>query len=165
MSKIYDLIVVKIKFNIVLKKMLQRKQSLAIRRLRSIDPTRRASMSARVCEIFLQADMLGESYTMSLSKGVHQLPSRIGVLLSLFVSTILIVYSGFKIHIMIEKNDTVMHSITEEFYYNTDYVMDSSKNFYFAVALTGFDNEEERALDPSIAEIKFFSYEWDIHET
>ena len=102
---------------------------------------------------------------MSLSKGVHQLPSRIGVLLSLFVSTILIVYSGFKIHIMIEKNDTVMHSMTEENYYDTDYVMDSSKNFYFAVALTGFDNEEERALDPSIAEIKFFSYEWDIHET
>ena len=108
--------------------------------------------------------MLGEAYTMSISKGVHQLPSRIGVLLSLFISTILIVYTGFKMNIMIEKNDNVMYSMTEEFHYDNDYVMDSSKYFYFAFALTGFDNERERLLDPSIAEIKFIFYEWDIYE-
>ena len=144
--------------------MMKQKRSLNIQPIRNQSRATRASMSAKVCERFLQADVLGEAYTMSISKGVYQLPSRIGVLLTLFISTILIVYTGFKMNIMIEKNDNIMYSTTKEFYYAHDYVMDSSKYFYFAFALTGFDNEQESILDPSIAEIKFIAYEWDMYE-
>ena len=101
---------------------------------------------------------------MSISRGVYQLPSRIGVLLTLFISTILIVYTGFKMNIMIEKKDNIMFSTIKEFYYDQDYVMDSSKYFNLAFALTGFDNEHESVLDPSIAEIEFIAYEWDVFE-
>ena len=101
---------------------------------------------------------------MSISKGVQQLPSRIGVLLTLFISTVLIAYTVFKTNIMIEKNGNDMHSTIQEYHYGPDYVMDSSKYFNFAVALTGFDNEQESVLDPSIAELKFIANEWNIYE-
>ena len=90
---------------------------------------------------------------MSISKGINRLPSRIGAFLTLFVSIILIAYTGNKMHILIEKNDDVMYSMTEDYFYDSDYIMDSSKYFNFAIALTGFDNVRESILDPSIAEV------------
>ena len=113
----------------------------------------KASMSVRICEQFLKQDIFGEAYTMSISKGINRLPSRIGAFLTLFVSIILIAYTGNKMHILIEKNDDVMYSMTEDYFYDSDYVMDSSKYFNFAIALTGFDNVRESILDPSIAEV------------
>ena len=63
----------------------------------------KTSVSVIFCEKFLQTDIFGEAFTMSISKGIQRLPSRIGVLLTLFVSLILIAYTGFKMQIMIEK--------------------------------------------------------------
>ena len=42
--------------------------------------------------------------------------------------------------------------------------MDMSKGLYFALALTAYDNERESVLDPSIAEIVFYEYEWGIND-
>ena len=124
----------------------------------------KASISVWICEKFLKTDIFGEAFTMSISKGIHRLPSRIGVLLTLFVSMILIAFTFNKVQIMIEKNDDVMYSMTEDYYYDSEYVMDASKYFNFAIALTGFDNDRESVLDPSIAELYFMAYEWDIYE-
>ena len=62
---------------------------------------------------------------------------------------------------MIYRPDNVLMSNTKDFFYDSDYVMDTSKFLNFAVALTGFDNERESILDPSIAELVFFAKEWD----
>ena len=67
------------------------------------------------------------------------MPSRIGVLLTFLLTIILLAYTGFKMSIMFNRNDNVMTSITNEFHYDSDYVMDRSKNFNFAVALIGLD--------------------------
>ena len=105
--------------------------------------------------------MFGEAFTMSISKGVHRLPSRIGVLLTFLLTIILLAYTAFKMSIMINRNDNVMTSIINEFHYDSDYVMDRSKYLNFAIALSGFDKEQENILDPSIAEIKFEAHEWE----
>ena len=99
---------------------------------------------------------------MSISRGVHRLPSRIGVLLTLLTSVILIGYTVFKMSIMVNRRDNVMMSTTNDFYYDSDYVMDRSKYFNFAVALTAFDNVRENILDPSLAQVKFYAEEWEI---
>ena len=57
-----------------------------------------------------------------------------------------------------------MMSTTKEYYYDTDYVMDRSKFLNLAVALSGFDNEHENILDPSIAELKFYADSWDVDD-
>ena len=88
---------------------------------------------------------------MSISKGVHRLPSRIGVLLTFLLTIILLAYTAFKMSIMIKRNDNVMTSMKNEFHYDSDYVMDRSKYFNFAVALAGLDDYEGNILDPSIA--------------
>ena len=62
---------------------------------------------------------------------------------------------------MIYWPENVLMSNTKEFFYDSDYVMDTSKFLNFAVALTGYDNEHESILDPSIAELVFFAKEWD----
>ena len=62
---------------------------------------------------------------------------------------------------MIYRPYFVLMSNTKEFFYDSDYVMDSKTFLNFAVALTGFDNEWENILDPSIAELVFFANEWD----
>ena len=64
---------------------------------------------------------------MSISKGVYRLPSRIGVLLTFLFTIILLVYTAFKMSIMIKRNDNVMTSIVNEFHYDSEYVMDRSK--------------------------------------
>ena len=42
---------------------------------------------------------------------------------------------------MIYRPDSVLLSNTKELFYDSDYVMDTSKFLNFAVALTGYDNE------------------------
>ena len=38
-----------------------------------------------------------------------------------------------------------------------------SQGFNVAVALSGFDEEQDYLLDPSIGEIKFYFSEWDVY--
>ena len=58
---------------------------------------------------------------------------------------------------MIYRPDNVFLGSTRELFYDSEYVMDTGKYLNFAVALTGFDNESETILDPSIAELVFFA--------
>ena len=68
------------------------------------------------------------------------LPSSLGVFLTLIVLFLMTGYIVHKTNIWITKDETEIISINKELHYDSDYVMDTSKGMFFALAFTGFDN-------------------------
>ena len=64
-----------------------------------------------------------------------------GVFLTLIVLFLMTGYIVQKTNVWITKNETDMMSMIKEMHYDSDYVMDTSKGMFFALALTGYDNE------------------------
>ena len=63
-----------------------------------------------------------------------------GVFLTLIVLFLMTGYIVHKTNIWITKDETEIISINKELHYDSDYVMDTSKGMFFALAFTGFDN-------------------------
>ena len=63
-----------------------------------------------------------------------------GVFLTLIVLFLMTGYIVQKTNIWIAKDETDMMSSIKEMHYDSDYVMDTSKGMFFALAFTGFDN-------------------------
>ena len=63
-----------------------------------------------------------------------------GVFLTLIVLFLMTGYIVQKTNIWITKDETEIISINKELHYDSDYVMDTSKGMFFALAFTGFDN-------------------------
>lgn len=92
---------------------------------------------------------------MKLSSGVTGLPTIAGAFVSIVIYILMVGYVVQKSSIMLLRSDNEMMSIEKEFFYDDLDVMDSSQFLNVAVAFTGYDNDQENLLDPSIGELQF----------
>ena len=83
------------------------------------------------------------------------MPTAAGVFFTLLLLVILLGYAYQKTDILVSRSSVDTLSNTNMSYYADDYVFDSTKGLFLAVAFTAYDEETENILDPTIGEIVF----------
>ena len=123
-------------------------------------PVQKPSMRAKTCNKLLSWDQFGNQYQMTLAEGVVSLPTSMGAFMTIFLMIVLFCFTILKTYNMILRKDVNISSTINENVYSDSDVFDYSQGLYFAVAFTGYDNEREIMLDPSIGELEFYVEEW-----
>ena len=83
--------------------------------------------------------------------------TNLGAIFSLCLIIVLLSYTYQKAVIFLEKKKFDILQTTIEGYYPEEYTFTWDSGFNIAVAFTGYDNERENILDPSIADVSFYA--------
>lgn len=129
---------------------------------KSVGP--KTAWNRRFCEKALAQDQFSQQFRMKLDLGIEALPSAAGVVFSILLFIVVLGYTAQKCEILINKRDVDIMSVTKKDYYSQHEQFSFSQGLDFAVAFTGYDDETEYLLDPSIAELIYESYEFGLDE-
>ena len=98
---------------------------------------------------------------MKLDQGQDSLPSKMGAISSLFVISLLLVYTYYKFTIMDRKKDVDILSAVRENHFGLDHVFGNDQGLNIAVAVfQPFDPSTLMQLDHSYGRIRFQKFFW-----
>ena len=84
---------------------------------------------------FLDLDKFGQAFVFNIEQGRSSLRSKIGASCSIIFITILIVFTGYKINIMKQKQQIDVLSVIQENIIDESDVFDAQKGFNVAAAV------------------------------
>ena len=106
-------------------------------------------------QLLKEKDSFGEGFAMKLDGRNSQLYTYCGLLSSIFLGIIVVLYGYLKTDVLINKKDVSLISSVHQFFYSDEDIFSHKNGLNIAVALTAYDEDTEWILDPKYGELVF----------
>lgn len=89
-----------------------------------------------------------------------------GAACSILLFMLMLVYTGYKVDILLEKGSVDILESVQLNYFDNNYVFDAGQGFKVAAAVVDpFNLRSEPEIDPTYGRIRFSTYEWWLDES
>ena len=105
-------------------------------------------------EAFKSQDIFGESFHMKIDGRYSALSTWMGALCTLLIFIIIGLNTYLKVVTLLSRKDVNIVQVLHANYHSEEFEFGYEDGFNVAFALTKYDNEVERILDPSYGELK-----------
>ena len=117
----------------------------------------------RVCQQRLkEKDNFGEGFSMNLDRGKSELHSCAGLISSILLGIIVIMYAYLKTDVLINNKDVNLLQSINQYFYSDEDIFSYKNGLNIAVALTSYDENIEWILDRKYGELVFQVDAWGV---
>ena len=101
---------------------------------------------------------------MKMDDGEDDVSTFTGALCSIFIVTLVLIYSYLKTDVLVNRKDVDVLSTIKDFEYKDTEIFDHDNGLNIAVAFTAYDTSSEWLLDSTYGELVFAAYSWGMND-
>lgn len=109
---------------------------------------------------FKSKDLFSERFRMKLDDGEGSVSTYSGALCSIFIVTLVLLYSYLKTDVLVNRKDVDVLSTIKDFEFEDTEIFSHDNGFNIAVGFTAYDTSSDWLLDSTYGELVFASYSW-----